>query len=404
MLSIESTPRLSRRHYFIVFALFFVMGWLFLSWFQDQFPDNYWPLGVDVYPRWAGTRAFWQGESPYSAEVDAVTQGYVYGRTAVPDEDTFGYYYPAYASVVLAPLALLPAATAAVIWPALLWAVLGVTAVATIELLPGRPQPWLWALLLLSIFLFRPALLTILNGQYGLFIMAMWGLSWQLLRQKKDGWAGFLLALATIKPSLGVVPALLLMLWALAQKRKKLIIGFAITMSVLLAITFIQIGWWPPDFLAELGEYNRDLGTWKPADVATLPGIIWLLEAAALILLGIRHVVRQAHAFPTMLFWGGIFLNLLLTPHTLEYDLVVVLLPLVGHIPNHFRSRQRTAGWLLLFWLPWLSWLALLAVGVPTETWWRVVWLFYPQVLLAALLATAVTQSPPNSPPIPVRD
>lgn len=404
MTDTATTPRLSFWHYLLVFALFFLSGWLFLAWFQGIFPDNYWPLGVDVYPRWAGTRAFWRGESPYSAEVDAVTQGYVYGRTAVPGEDTFGYYYPAYASVVLFPFALLKAETAAVLWSALAWAVLGVTAVSTIELLPGRPKPWLWALLLLSIFLFRPAVMTILNGQYGLFILAMWGLAWRLMRQKKDGWAGFLLALGTIKPSLGLLPALLLMLWALLRKRHKLIIGFTITMGAMLLISFIQIGWWLPDFLAELGEYNRDLGTWKPADVATLPGLIWLLEAVILILLGIRQAMTGKDAFPTALFWGGIFLNLLLTPHTLEYDLVVVLLPLMAHIPNHFRTRWRTAGWLLLFWLPWLSWAVLLAVGVPTETWWRVIWLFYPQVLLAVLMGTAVVQSRANSPLVPVRD
>ncbi len=381
----EATTRLSRWHYLIVFALFFGAGWLFMAWFQGVFPDNYWPLGVDVYPRWAGTRAFWQGESPYSAAVDAVTQGYIYGRTAVPGEDTFGYYYPAYASVVLAPLALLPAPTAAVVWPALMWAVLGVIAFAMIELLPPRASPWLWAALLLSLFLFRPALLTIINGQYGLFILALWGLAWWLIAHKREGAAGVLLALATIKPSLSLLPTLFLLLWALARRRSKLIISFTAAMSALLLISFVQIGWWAPDFLAELGEYNRDLGTWKPADVATLPGIIWLVEAVILVVLGIRQAVRRKDDFPETLFWGGIFLNLLLTPHTLEYDLVVALLPLIGHIPDYFSSRWRAAGWLLLFWLPWLSWLALLVVGVPTEIWWRAVWMFYPQTLLLAL-------------------
>jgi hypothetical protein len=405
MTQTPNTPRLASWHYLIVFALFFMTGWLFLAWFQGIFPDNYWPLGVDVYPRWSGTQAFWQGESPYSAEVDAVTQGFVYGRTAVPGEDTFGYYYPAYASVVLAPFALLPAATVAVLWSALAWAVLGVTAVSTIDLLPDRPKPWLWALLLLSIFLFRPALMTILNGQYGLFVLAMWGLAWRLMRQKKDGWAGFLLALATIKPSLGLLPALLLMVWALLRKRHKLIIGFAVTMGGLLLISFIQVGWWLPDFLAELGEYNRDLGTWKPADVATLSGIIWLLEAVVLILLGFRQAWSTETDFPVMLFWGGLFLNLLLTPHTMEYDLVVVLLPLVGHIPDYFRSWRGKLGWLLLCWLPWLSWIVWWRVlGLPSEEWARAVWMFYPQVLLAVLIGTAVIQSRSNSPLVPVRD
>ncbi len=398
-----ATSRLAPRHYLIVFILFFLSGWLFLAWFQGVFPTNYWPLGVDVYPRWSGTRAFWQGESPYSTEVDVVTQGYVYGRTAVPGEDTFGYYYPAYASVILAPLALLPATTAAVIWPALMWAVLGVTAVSTIDLQPNRPKPLTWAAFLLSIFLFRPALLTILNGQYGLFVLAMWGLSWLLIRQERDGWAGFLLALGTIKPSLGVMPALLLMLWALIHKRKKLIISFVVTMCVLLAISFIQIGWWLPDFLVELSEYNRNLGDWKPADALTLPGIIWLIEAAVLVFLGFRQALLTKRDFPAMLFWGGLFLNMLLTPHTAEYDLVVILLPLIGHIPDFSKARWGIVGLLLLLWLYWLAWLIWQQVlGYPSELWWRAAWMFYPQVILAVLLATAVARS--NSPPTLVRD
>ncbi|MCB9421087.1 MAG: DUF2029 domain-containing protein [Ardenticatenaceae bacterium] len=399
----STPPRLSLWHYLVIFSLFFISGWLFLTWFQGIFPDNYWPLGVDVYPRWSGTRAFWQGASPYSAAVDSVTQRFVYGRLAFPGEDTFGYYYPAYASVVLAPLALLPAATAAVLWPALMWAVLGVTAVATIELLPNRPKPLTWAALLLSIFLFRPALLTIFNGQYGLFIVAMWGLSWLLIRQERDGWAGLLLALATIKPSLGVVPALLLMLWALMRKRKKLVISFVTTMCMLLAISFIQIGWWLPDFLAELSEYNRDLGHWKPADVLTLPGIIWLIEAVALTFLGFRQALVAKRDFPAMLFWGGLFLNMVLTPHTAEYDLVVVLLPLIGHIPEFSKVRWGRGGLILLLWLYWLAWLIWWKVlGYPSELWLRAAWMFYPQVILAVLLGTAVSQY--NSPPVPVRD
>jgi hypothetical protein len=224
--------------------------------------------------------------------------------------------------------------------------------------------------------------------------MGLWGIVWWLVQRQKDGRAGFLLALATIKLSLGLLPALLLILWAVARRRHKLVIGFAAAMGGLLLISFMQIGWWLPKFLAQLAKYNRDLGTWKPADAVTLPGLIWLVEALVLIVLGIRQAVRHKDDFPATLFWGGIFLNLLLTPHTLEYDLVVVLLPLLGYIPRYFRSSRGTAIWLLLFWLPWLSWLLLLAVGVPTQVWWRTIWLFYPQVLLAALIFTAVTAPP----------
>jgi hypothetical protein len=58
-----------------VFAVSLGIGYLLVSWFDFMVPDgSYWPLGMDIYPRWVGSRAVWQGELPYTAEVNRITQ------------------------------------------------------------------------------------------------------------------------------------------------------------------------------------------------------------------------------------------------------------------------------------------------------------------------------------------
>jgi hypothetical protein len=87
--------KLSLKEITAVFLFAFSIGALLFGWFEwKQIPISYWPIGVDIYPRWVGSNAFWRGESPYSLEVDLETQSYLYGRPAEAYEDPMGFYIP----------------------------------------------------------------------------------------------------------------------------------------------------------------------------------------------------------------------------------------------------------------------------------------------------------------------
>src|SRR3954454_1319507 len=57
----------------------------------------------DFYPRWAGGRMIWQGESPYTdAATDAIQTG-MFGGKLSPGVDQQRMVSPAYVAILLAP-------------------------------------------------------------------------------------------------------------------------------------------------------------------------------------------------------------------------------------------------------------------------------------------------------------
>jgi hypothetical protein len=382
------------RQLIAVFALSLVMGGLLVGLFERIVPDdNSLPLGVDVYPRWAGSQAFWRGESPYSAAVDGETQSYVFGRPALPGEDTFGFYYPAHIAIVLGPLFLLPARAAALLWTAVTWAILSVLIFLITQSMPGRASPWLLLLVALSIFLQRSAVLVVLNGQYVFFILACWGMAYYLIHHNHEIPAGVLLALSTIKPSLSALPLLVFLVWAFRAGHKRTIVSFLLTCGLFLLVTLARIGWWLPDFLTQLGQYDSFPRQWTPVSTLSALGLVWLGGTAVLIFLGIRDHLNDPAEFPWVLFWGAISLILLATPHTAEYDLPALLLPFFVYAPRFLQTRIGAVIWGLLLWVPWLSWALFQMMGLTTSQWYAAYWFHYPQILVLALLAfLAVTR------------
>lgn len=375
----------------LIFVIASALGFLFLYWLSHSVSPDYWPTGVDIYPRWVGTRAFWDNQSPYSPTVDLETQRLIYRRPAYPGEDSFGFYYPAYAAVVLAPLSLLPVEFAAILWSSFMWGILVTVVVSSTFLAPNRLSPIRWGLVLLAFFLYRPALLSVLNGQYAIYVAGCLILAWWMIRCERYFLAGFLLSLSMIKPSLALIPIMFVAVWSLLTKRAGIVLGMLCTLGAMLLLSFWKIGWWIPDFVQELGEYSRDLGTWTSRDFLSLPGIIWILSSILLIGLGC-YEYRVRTKFPYALFFGGLLLNLAVTPHTLEYDLAILILPLLFLVPILGRSALSYIYLLVLIWAPWISWFAFTLAGAPIEVWWKAIWQFYPFLIACTLIITTVQE------------
>jgi hypothetical protein len=380
--------RFTGKQIMAVFLLSLLFGYLLANWYAMTVPTgSYWPLGVDIYPRWVGGHAFWQGESPYSGEVDRAIQTLIYGQPAQPSQPTFNYYYPAHTAIVLAPLLLLPLSQAALLWVSLSWATIGLSVFIIIRSLNERPSLWLLPLVGLTIFLHRSLLMVTLNGQYALFVLACWGLAAYLIWRGIDGWGGFLLVLTTIKPTLSLLPLLVILLWAFTANRHKIVYAFLVTSVFFLAISLIQIGWWVPEFIAQISQYGDVPRPWTISDILSPSGFIWLGGTTWLIYWGVKNYWADKHAFPFLLFWGAISLMLLITPHTAEYDLPILILPFVLYTPYFLRSLLGTVSWLLMWWLPWLSWATFLWLGHDTTVWQDYFWFHYPQILVIGLLA-----------------
>jgi hypothetical protein len=275
-----------------------------------------------------------------------------------------------------------------------MWAIIAFIIFAILRSIPPPTSPKLYFFVAVSIFLYRPALVSIINAQYTIFIIAIWGLTYYFICREQDMLAGFLLALTTIKPSLSLLPLLIFLLWTLKNKRFKVSVSFIVISTLFSLITFIQLGWWIPEFLGELAEYNRFPRLWVMSNVFTWSGIIWLTVTIILVYVGYKDFRREETMFPWILFWGAISLNLLLTPHTVEYDLLILSLPFIVFAPKLLQARSGKSAWIIIMWFPWLNYFLLGPVFG-----WVNMWTYYPAIVVMVLLTTLYFERRINSDP-----
>lgn len=227
------------------------------SWRQDetrQMATRY-AWGGDFYPVWLTGRALLaQHTDPYTPEATRNIQIGLYGRPLdrAGDPATTGrFLYPPYADFVAAPLLPLRFETARVVLSVLL-----------VPLTAASVALWMCAFRVqvprttLAIFIILTlASYPVLEGLYALqagllvgveLALAVAAVAWNRL------WvAGVLLAVASVKPQTVWLLAALLLLWTFSswRERKRLVLGFFLTMALLCGASWIVLpgwmfGWW----------------------------------------------------------------------------------------------------------------------------------------------------------------
>jgi len=257
----------------------------------------------DLLPRWVGIRAAMRGEDPYSAGALREMQTAYYGRPLTAAESGIepqGFYHPAYAVIVLGPFALLPWSAARllflVIAPLMLaagfwfWAreLKGSTQVAWIATcLTLASWPMMWALRLQ-----QPTLLT------AAFVF----IAYAMIVRGRDIPAGILLAASTIKPQLVGVLILWLFLWAVLQRRYRLLASFVCAMAALLIPTEILVPDWFPRWIHSVAAYPHNGNTAFPLilGLGHSPGqllTVALVSMSAFFVWKLRSVGAQSPLF-----------------------------------------------------------------------------------------------------------
>lgn len=216
-----------------------------------------WPGANDFLSRWEGARSFWVDRlNPYSDEVTQRIQIKIYGRPARADEDPGPFAYPFYTVFTLLPLVWLPYAWAEAIWLALLAFSIVALALMSMSLLRWRAGPLgLAGAILFSLFFYFSAR-AIFLGQYAILVAALVAGSFLAIRSGRDGWAGVLLALSTLKPQMVFLIVPYVLLWAFVHRRWRLLADFIVSMAILAGLSFALMPAWLVDFLRQLGNYT----------------------------------------------------------------------------------------------------------------------------------------------------
>jgi hypothetical protein len=219
----------------------------------------------DLYPRWLGARELLlHHRNPYSREVALEIQEGYYGRrldaARLNDpKDQQGFAYPVYVVFLLAPLIGIPFPELLIIF---YWSLVVLTAASV----------WLWlrtlrwqlpliavvACMVLTLGSF-PAVQGIKLQQLSLLVAALLAGSAACVASGFLFCGGALLALATIKPQLAWPLVVWLLLWTAGdwRGRMRLVLGFGLTMILLLGGAEIVLpGWWRM-FAEAIGQYRH---------------------------------------------------------------------------------------------------------------------------------------------------
>jgi len=196
----------------------------------------------DLYPRWLGARELLlHHRNPYSAQVTREIQTGYYGRPLDPDraddprfdepKDQQGFAYPVLVVFLLAPTVGLPFP---VVQAGFCWLLVILTLASVLlwlQVLRWRPSATVTTILIVLTFGSYAVVQGIKLQQLTLVVSALLAGCAGALVAGYFSLAGFLLALATVKPQLTLPIAGWLILWALSDWRRRQIFfwSFALT-------------------------------------------------------------------------------------------------------------------------------------------------------------------------------
>lgn len=305
----------------------------------------------DFYPHWVGGHAFWEGKLPYAPEVSDEIQRGMYGRP-LPDDpiyDQNSAAYPAYVYVLLAPVIALPAQLAIAVWMSFQFFAILASILIWIIISGWRIRPWQFAVLTLGLlFVFRHPINTFVLAQFTGTILLAQSLAAWLLINRRDGWAGVILACSTVPPTIAAPLALVILLVHVLVGRWRGMVAFLLTLGGLTLVSILQIGWWIPEFLWILGEYTQYADpTWAPNFIDNplirslfVMGVMafnaWIIRRFYLK----RNVESQVDVIICLMINGVILL-----PQTGGYYLVLLIPALIVSL---YRVHQVRMGWLAI--------------------------------------------------------
>lgn len=359
------------------------------------------PGANDFYPRWLGAQMFWrEGIDPYSQTATEAIQRGLYGRLALPEEDQVLFVYPFYTTFMLLPLVWLPVSYSWVqaIWlVAVMFALVGAI-LLTLKLLEWTMPPWLLALTLLWSLMFYNNTRTIVLGQFAAFVFLWLAATLWALKQHRDGWAGILLALTTIKPQMVFLLIPALFIWAIGQRRWRFLGGFGGAMALLVGVSWVLLPGWLFSFVDQVISYPGYTFTGSPLWVITGfywpwlgQPVEWLLAVllAAYMLFEWRRLPRVTAVSSKLIFILGVTMvvtNMILV-RTATTNYIVMIIPIFLILRHISALVKQGNGWVALFFVASIvaMW-ALFLSSIQGDTEHPVMYLPMPFLLLTVLL------------------
>jgi Glycosyltransferase family 87 len=276
------------------------------------------------------------------------------------------YNHPPFEALAFVPFSFLSYPVAYCLWNLFNLIFLGTILFVLRPALPGLSSVPVVAWLFIWVAFF-PVFFALLQGQDVLLLVLLFSAVYVLLRKNSDIAAGCCLALGLFRFHL-IVPLLLVLLW---QKRGKAILGFLSTAAVLALISIAIVGWQGalsyPGQVLQMERAMELHQTIFPLRMANIRGLLASLlpipsRLASNLVVGVISLALLLFAIGKckwktasrvefdLSFSLCVIATVLVSYHTLPYDLSLLLLPIVLTIQYLFRNEnsQRRSRPLLL--------------------------------------------------------
>lgn len=338
-------------------------------------------FGNDFYQIWFTAReCLPRRSSPYSNEVTQKIQIGLYGRVLDPNnpsdpKDRRAFPYPAYVDLLFWPASQLSFPSARI---AVLCVLLPLTAVMVwlwMKALAWIPA-WQWTVFIIALALTSyPVLEGLYAGQVGLLVGFLIAAGILALRRGKLLLSGILMALSTIKPQMGVLLIIYLLLWSISDLRSRMRFCVGLFAIIGALVTAALIVW--PHWMEEWVHILRAYRGYNPAPLLSqvlgglfgprLEQTLYVFCSAVLLISAMWLAWRNRSAEPdSTQFWLTLTLLLAITTVVVlsgqaVYDHILLLPGILflasrwGELSVNRVTRALLAvGSVVLFW-PWMA-------------------------------------------------
>lgn len=235
------------QYLFVAIALILIVGFAFLSMFimeQVVYEDQF------ILPWAAGRMWLMEGINPYDSEIrvfieEILTEPGYLGR--LPESTTLNM--PAINLIFYLPFSLIPFKIARALWVTSLALCTLALGYFSLRLSGWRLSQYTIFIVLLSILLWFPSAITILQGHLSPVVFLLVFSSIFLILKGQDTAAGLLLALTSGDFLSTVLIVILILLWSLSRRRWGIPIAFFAGVAFLIIISVILLPSWPLDWL-----------------------------------------------------------------------------------------------------------------------------------------------------------
>lgn len=309
------------------------------------------PGTSDFYSRWAGARALLlEGRDPYSVKVTAEIQQVIGVDPSFVGKG--GFAYPLFTIFAFWPLVYLTYDWVQAIWMVALQWIAMATVLVLLRLKQWQPSPIGLVGLFLATLLLYPVTRTVFLGQFTLHVTLFLAIALWALESHHDAWAGVCLAMTSIKPQLVLFLVPWLMLWAIGQRRWRVLVGLLAGGGMLMLASLALFPRWPLSFLEDMLRYSKVAGGRSP--LVVLMDLLWpggpeavRYAVAALLILAMlvtwwRNWRQTGRLFYQALYWT-IVVSLLVPFQTGTTSQVLLLIPMLAWL--HIALEKWGRGW-----------------------------------------------------------